>query len=123
MNLGHVRSFERAVNARDVDAAATLVTDDVEMGGPRGSARGVEVFQGWVADSGISLETVRLFLGGDTAVAVQAARWSGDGAVHEVVTLLAERDGRISRIVRYEGGALDVALAAAGLGVDDEVQV
>ena len=85
------------------------------------TARGVDVFRSWVAESGISLETVRLFLRGDSAVAVQAARWSGDDAVHEVVTLLAERNGRISRIVRYESAALDVALAAAGLGVDDEV--
>ena len=40
-----VRAFESAVNAVDVDAAAALVTDDVEVGGPRGAARGVEVLR------------------------------------------------------------------------------
>jgi ketosteroid isomerase-like protein len=116
-----VRAFERAVGAGDVAAAAALVTDDVEVGGPRGSARGLEVFRGWVAGSGIRLETVRFFARGDVAVAVQAARWRGDDAVHEVATEFAERDGRICRVVRHDDG-VERALAAAGLSVADEVR-
>lgn len=40
-----------AVNAADPDRAAALVTDDVEVGGPRGAARGVDVLRGWVERS------------------------------------------------------------------------
>jgi len=120
MQLDLVRAFERAVNAGDVEAAVSLVTDDVEVGGPRGSATGLEVFRGWVAGSGIELETVRFFGRGDVAVAVQAARWRGDDAVHEVATEFAERDGRISRVVRHDDG-LEGALAAVGLSAADEL--
>ena len=62
-----VRAFERAVNAGDVSAAVSLVNEDVEVGGPRGSAKGLKVFRDWVAGSGIELKTVRLFGRGDVA--------------------------------------------------------
>ncbi|WP_103382096.1 nuclear transport factor 2 family protein [Pseudonocardia dioxanivorans] len=116
-----VRAFESAVNAADVDAAAALVTDDVEVGGPRGAARGVEVLRSWVAGSGISLSTVRFFGRGDVAVALQDARWIDDDSTRSVATEFTARDGRISRIVRHDDG-LDAALAAAGLGEADEIE-
>jgi hypothetical protein len=115
-----VRAFERAVSAADVAAAVSLVTEDVEVGGPRGSARGLEVFRGWVSGSGIDLQTVRFFGRGDVAVAAQAARWLGDDAVHEVVTEFAERGGRICRVVRHDDG-LERALEAARLSSADEL--
>ena len=117
-----VRAFERAVNAGDVSAAVSLVTEDVEVGGPRGSAKGLEVFRDWVAGSGIELKTVRLFGRGDVAVAVQTARWHGDDAVHEVATEFGERDGRICRVVRHDDG-VDRALAVAGLSMADELRL
>jgi hypothetical protein len=120
MRLDLVRAFERAVNAGDVEAAVSLVTDDVEVGGPRGSATGLEVFRGWVAGSGIELGTVRFFGRGPVALAVQAARWRGDDAVHEVATEFAERGGRICRVVRHDDG-VERALAAAGLSAADEL--
>ncbi|ODT98484.1 MAG: hypothetical protein ABS81_27750 [Pseudonocardia sp. SCN 72-86] len=114
-----VRAFESAVNAVDVDAAAALVTDDVEVGGPRGAAHGVDVLRQWVTGSGISLSTVRWFSRGDVAVALQDARWIDDDNTRSVATEFSTRDGRISRIVRHDDG-LDVALAAAGLSEADE---
>ncbi len=120
MDVDLVRAFERAVNAGDVAAATSLVTDDVELGGPRGAVRGVDVFRGWVSGSGIQLETTRFFGRGDVAVAVQSARWRGDDAVHEVATEFAERGGRICRVVRHDDG-VERALAAAGLSAADEL--
>lgn len=98
----------------------SLVTEDVELGGPRGLAKGVEVFRDWVAGSGIELETVRFFRRHDVAVAVQVARWSRDDAVREMATEFAARAGRICRIVRRDDG-VERALAAAGLSVADEL--
>ncbi|MFC5993857.1 nuclear transport factor 2 family protein [Pseudonocardia hispaniensis] len=120
MNLDLVRAFEQAVTAGDVEAAAGLVTDDIEVGGPRGSASGLNVFRRWVASSGISLETVQLFGRGDTAVAVQKASWAASADVHTVATEFGVRAGRICRVIRYDDG-VDVALAAAGLGRTDEL--
>ncbi|GAY10269.1 nuclear transport factor 2 family protein [Pseudonocardia sp. N23] len=115
-----VRAFESAVNAVDVDAAAALVTDDVEVGGPRGAAHGVDVLRQWVSGSGISLTTVRFFGRDDVAVALQDARWIDDDTTRPVATEFATRDGRISRIVRHDSG-LDDALTAAGLSEADEI--
>jgi hypothetical protein len=120
MNLDLVRAFEQAVNAGDVDAAVGLVTDDIEVGGPRGSASGLDVFRQWVAGSGISLETVQFFGRGDTAVAVQKASWAGDDDVHTVATEFGVRAGRICRVIRYDDG-VDGALVAAALGRSDEL--
>ncbi|WP_379583881.1 nuclear transport factor 2 family protein [Pseudonocardia hispaniensis] len=120
VNLDLVRAFEQAVTAGDVEAAAGLVTDDIEVGGPRGSASGLNVFRRWVASSGISLETVQLFGRGDTAVAVQKASWAASADVHTVATEFGVRAGRICRVIRYDDG-VDVALAAAGLGRTDEL--
>ena len=122
MDVDLVRAFERAVSAGDVVAAVSLVTEDVEVGGPGGSARGLEVFRGWVASSGIELEAVRFFERDDVAVAVQKARWRGDDAVHEVATEFVEQGGRLCRVVRHDDG-LEPALAAAGLGVADELSL
>ena len=61
MDIDLVGAFEQAVNAGDAEAAAALVTEDVEVAGPRGSASGVEVFRRWVAGSGIALHTQRYF--------------------------------------------------------------
>ncbi|MGD9991172.1 hypothetical protein [Pseudonocardia sp.] len=114
-----VRAFETAVNAVDVDAAAALATDDIEVGGPRGVAQGVDVLRRWVSGSGITLTTVRWFSRGDVGVALQDARWIDDDNTRSVATEFTGRDGRISRIVRHDDG-LDAALAAAGLSEDDE---
>ena len=121
MNLDLVRPFERAVNADDVEAAVGLVTEDVEVDGPRGSSSGLDVFRRWVASSGISDRAVlRTGECGRRRAAGQLGRKSPE--VRTVATVFGARDGRICRVVRYDDGA-DAALAAAGLSHTDELPV
>ena len=53
-----VRDWHAAVSGRDLTAAKAVVDPDVRIGGPKGSAQGVEVFLDWVRDSGVRLEPV-----------------------------------------------------------------
>lgn len=96
--------FHAAVNAADPDRAAALATDDVEVGGPRGTDRGVDLLRGWVRDSGIHLRPVAAHPGPEGAVVVaQEARWRGDDTVHEIATLFRlSEDGRLSAMIRYD---------------------
>lgn len=50
-----VVAWHDALNAGDVERLVALSHEDVEMGGPRGPARGQIVLREWVARSGIRL--------------------------------------------------------------------
>ena len=52
-----------------------LSDPDVEMGGPRGPARGAAVLREWVDRANVRLEPRRLFHRGDTVLVEQAAEW------------------------------------------------
>lgn len=131
-----VIAWHEAVNAADVAAAATLVHDDVEVGGPRGSAHGRAVHDRWLTDSGIDLEVVSYLQRGPTVVVAQTATWpdpsraglsragssgagpsgAGPSARTEpvpVATVFTVVGARIQRIVRYDD--VDAALQAAGI--------
>jgi uncharacterized protein (TIGR00369 family) len=102
--------FHHVVNRGDADAAAKLVTDDVEVGGPRGSARGVAALRGWVEHAGIQLTAGRTYRRGDVVVVAQTARWSGDGTTHAIATAFRLSADLIAAVIRYDD--LTAALAA-----------
>ncbi len=108
-----IEDFHHAVNARDAAAAAALVTEDVEVGGPRGSGRGVELVREWASGAGITIEPGRRFGRGALVVVEQRARWAGDPEPHDIATVFELAGDRISRLIRYD--SLTDALAAAGL--------
>src|SRR5215211_5199411 len=108
-----IERFHHAVNKCDADAAAKLVTDDVEVGGPRGSARGVAALRGWVEHAGIQLTAGRTYRRGDIVVVAQTARWSGDDTTHAIATVFRLSGDLISAAIRYDD--LAAALAAHGL--------
>src|SRR3712207_7719526 len=56
-----VRAWHEAVNRGDVDALLALSDDEIEIGGPRGSARGSAVLRDWLERAGIRLEPCRWF--------------------------------------------------------------
>ena len=118
-----VRAWHEAVNRADADALVALSDDDMEIGGPRGSARGSAVLRDWLARSGIQLEPRRGFASPAELVVEQAATWRGpDGASTDpqiVASSFTVDDGRVRRTVRY--GSLTEALAATGLSLLDEV--
>jgi hypothetical protein len=113
---GVIADFHAAVNAADADRAAALATDDVEVGGPRGAAHGVDLLRRWVRTSGIRLVPLAAHpVGPGVVVVAQQATWPGDDKVHEIATLFRlAADGRLSAMIRYD--ALAPALEAAQNG-------
>lgn len=109
--------FHEAVNAADAGRLAGLATEDIEVGGPRGTGRGIDLLRGWVDRAGIHLTPVRTFRHGDTVVIAQRARWGADGRPYEIATLFRIRDERIAAAIRYDD--LASALSAAGLSDTD----
>lgn len=120
---GHVVSaWHAALNEGDIDHLVALTHPDVEIGGPRGTARGADVLRDWVRRAGIRLAPRRVFSREGTVVVEQAAEWrdAGTGAVtgcDTVASVFAVRDGRVARVVRYPD--LAHALDAAGLDQGD----
>jgi ketosteroid isomerase-like protein len=108
-------AWHAAANAGDVEALVALAAEDVEVGGPRGSARGHALVREWYGRTAIRLRVLQTFADGDVAVVEQAAVWGAvEGAPEAVIaTLFEARDGKFVRIVRYD--TLSEALAAAGL--------
>ena len=118
-----VCAWHEAVNRSNADALVALSHDDIEVGGPRGSARGTAILRDWLDRAGIQLEPVRWFASPAELVVEQAATWRGpDGAVttpETIASSFAVEDGKVMRTVRY--GSLEEALAATGLTLADEV--
>jgi ketosteroid isomerase-like protein len=118
-----VRAWHDAVNRGDADALVALSADDIEVGGPRGSARGHAILRDWLERAGIQLQPRRWFASPAEVVVEQAATWRGpDGAVTDqeiIASSFAIEGGRVVRTIRFE--SLEEALAATGLTLADVV--
>jgi hypothetical protein len=117
--LGVVEEWPDAVNRGEGQRMLELSAADLEIVGPRGSARGRQVRAEWLARAGMCPEVLRWFCGsGGSVVVEQEARW-GDmpgGAVRgraRVGSQFMVSDGAISYYQRHE--SVDQALRAAGL--------
>jgi len=121
--LETVRAWHEAVNRGDADALVALSDDDIEVGGPRGTARGSAVLRDWLDRAGIQLEPQRWFASPSELVVEQVAIWrSPDGTLtnpQNIASSFTVEDGRVKKTVRY--GSLTAALAATGLTLLDEV--
>jgi hypothetical protein len=111
--------WHRAVNSRDLDAVRAVTGRDVEIGGPRGTARGIDVLLDWVCSSGIRLEPTAVYpVDGRRTVVAQDATWPGrpdhvPGTAPVATAAFFEvRDGRVARVLRFDEG-VEAALAAA----------
>ena len=119
-----VLAWHEALNAGDAERVASLSQPDVEVGGPRGVARGRQVLRDWVARANVRLEPLQLFRRDQTVVVEEAATWS-DAPSGETVgeatvaTVYALDGGLVAGIFRYEG--LEEALRSAGLDRSDEI--
>ena len=118
-----VRAWHEAVNRGDADAVVALCDEDIEVGGPRGSARGSAVLRDWLGRADIQLEPRRWFASPTALVVEQVATWRGaDGETTDpaiVASSLAVEHALVKRIVRYV--SLREALAATGLTIADEL--
>jgi hypothetical protein len=121
------RAWHEALDARDGDRLAALAAADVEVGGPRGVAKGRDVLLGWASRQagpvGFRAEPGRVYARAGTTVTELHARWvDTEGAVADAQAAGSEvvvRDGLVTRYVRHDD--LGAALAATGLTEADQV--
>jgi ketosteroid isomerase-like protein len=120
-----IQRWHEAVNAADIAGLRDLVTDDVEIGGPRGTAHGRDVLIDWVGRARIQMEPTDWYQRGDTVVVCQRATWPDEdgapGIPQKVGTVFVVHAGRINRIARYSG--LADAFAETGLSEADRIEV
>jgi len=119
-----VLAWHEALSAGDAERVASLSHPEVEIGGPRGSARGRQVLKGWVGRANVRLEPLRSFKRGRTVVVEEAATWR-DAQTGEtlgaatVATVFRLDGGLVTGIFRHDG--LEDALRSAGLDGSDEI--
>ncbi|PRX98430.1 nuclear transport factor 2 family protein [Allonocardiopsis opalescens] len=116
---GPVHGWHRAVNERDTDEARRVAAPGIVLGGPKGTAAGVDVFVEWITRSGIRLVPVAWHpVDGRRVVVEQDATWPGNPAVPpdappvRTATLFTVDGGRVAAALRYDEGA-EAALRAA----------
>ena len=111
------------MNRGDADAVVALSHDDIEVGGPRGSARGSALLRDWLGRAGIQLEPRRWFASPGEIVVEQIATWRSPAGTftdpQTIATSFSVEGGLVTRTVRYR--SLREALAAAGLTFQDEI--
>ena len=121
-----VLAWHEALNAGDRERLAALSRPDVEVGGPRGGARGREVLLDWAARANIRLDPLRLYGRGPTVVVQERARWrdpqTGELTGEATVATVFGLDGNlVAGVFRHD--RLGDALESAGLGASDRIKV
>jgi hypothetical protein len=124
-DLGTILAWHEALNAGDAERVASLSHPEVEIGGPRGSARGRQLLKDWVGWANVRLVPLRSFRRGGTVVVEEAATWrdaqTGETTCAATVATVFELDGGlVTGIFRYDG--LEDALRRAELGGSDEIR-
>jgi len=122
--IGIVRAFHDVLNARDTAGVLALATDDVRIGGPRGTGEGKQLLSEWVARASITMEPQRWFHTEGMVVVEQIARWhdpdSGtETSSQRVATAFGIQDGLIASIARY--GDIGEAVTSAGMDETHEI--
>ena len=123
-DLEPVRKFHEHLNNGQPDDVMALATEDVAVGGPRGSGQGRQLLYEWVGRARITMEPVRWFANDDMVIVEQVAAWRGaDGGVtssQRLATAFRVREGQIAGIYRY--GDIGEALTTSGLDASHEVE-
>ena len=112
-----------AANLQDIDRLLELSSDDIEIIGPRGSARGPDILRDWLARAGLRLVNARAFQRGGAVVIEHHGVWRSmeAGAVigeADVSSRFEVQGGRVMAYERFD--SLEAALASAGLDRRDE---
>ncbi len=123
--LEAVLAWHGALNAGDPERLAALSHPEVEIGGPRGTARGRQVLEDWVGRANVRLEPLRSFHRGRAVVVEEAATWrdprTGETVGEATVaTVFAVEDGLVAGIFRHDG--LGDALRSAGFSESDRAR-
>jgi hypothetical protein len=119
-----VQAWLAALNNRDDERVLRLSDADIEIVGPRGSARGYTVLGQWLKNTRLTLASHRMFADGDAVVVAQHGIWRSiedDEFIGEadVASRFVVRNGHVALYARYDN--LEEALSAAGLSEGDEI--
>ncbi len=119
-----VRAWHEAVNAADVERLTALSSDDIVVGGPRGTGQGAQLLRDWFGRAGIRLEPRQVFQRQEVVVVEQDAAWPAPGAdtasgPQVVASAFVVRAGRVASVMRHPD--LTTALRASGLTESDRV--
>lgn len=115
-SMAVAQAWVDAANACDGDRLTALSDPNVEIVGPRGSARGPAVLRDWLGRAGVTLATRCGFARGEAVVLEQHGVWKTPGAPPgeaEVASRFRVRNGRVVAYERHDD--LVEALAVAGL--------
>lgn len=117
-----VKAWHDALNSGQVEQMVEMVSQDVEVGGPRGKTQGAGVVREWFGRANVRLLPRRAFHRGNTVVVEEQGEWispeTGQVTGSQVVaTVFKVADGRISSILRYD--SLETALREGGLEAAD----
>jgi ketosteroid isomerase-like protein len=120
-----VQAFHDQLNDKDVPGVLELATDDIRIGGPRGSGEGKYLLEEWVGRANISMTPKRWFRSGDTVVVEQFATWrdphsGAETGSQTVASVFTVTEGRISAIARY--GFLAEAVNSADMDESNEIE-
>lgn len=123
--LAVVQGWQDAVNARQAERVLALSDPEIEIVGPRGTARGHEVLRQWLDHARVSLRPLRTFARGQVVVVAQHGVWRSPETDEpmgeaEVASVFHVRGGRVTSYARHD--ALADALEAGGLAEGDEVR-
>jgi len=120
-----VEAWQDAANRRDVNRLLELSDQHIEILGPYGTSRGRDILRDWLGRAGLSLQTLRAFVRGETVVLAQHGVWraqdTGEATGEAyIATRYHVNEGRVDHIHRY--ASLEAALADAGLDASDEMK-
>lgn len=118
-----VEAWQDAANHEDLDRLLALSDPNIELIGPRGSGYGHQLLRDWLGRAGLSLQTLRVYVRGNTVVLAQQGVWhsveTGDvTGERNVASRFQVQEHRVVQFERYD--SLDAALAEAGLKYSDE---
>lgn len=122
-SLEIVQAFHDHLANRDADAVVALAADNVEVGGPRGTATGADLLREWVARANVTMTPKRWFAKDDLVIVEQHAVWldkdsGGEISRQNVTTTFRIEGGKIAGIYRHDD--LAASLTLAGLDAADE---
>jgi hypothetical protein len=119
-----VQAWQEAANTQNIDRLLELSDPNIEVVGPRGSGFGHQLLRDWLARAGLTLQTLRTFVRGNTVVIEQHGVWrsleKGEVIGEKTLASVFHIDDRhIIRFARFD--SLNAALEAAGLAQSDAV--
>lgn len=116
-------AWVEAANAQDADSLTALSSSEIEIVGPRGTARGIAVLCGWLLRAGLTLETTRTFTGDSHTVMAHRGTWRTPDttavSVADVASAFHIQNGRVARYQRFDD--LQTALTSVGLDESHEI--